>query len=516
MSTFSQAAAEARNYGSVSRVSSTPSRSSAPNAAAAAASARMNSGNLGRSTPSGVGNQMGGGGRTETSQSGYSRNTVNAAAANASRMAAMREAGITQSAPGRSDFNGANQTFGRGVNLSSGDLLRGGYGAYQQSSGRPSGLAALGGLQAATSRMNPSVSSIVAGDNQARFGNVTTNGEIGSMMGPAGEATFNRAMLAMAPAQPKDQSRVPSVSSPTQTAAAGYRSYDPVAELNRPTAVAPPSYANPARAYPSRPTAPQVASYQNPSRAFPQRDVTPYERPITVADVPQLPGGASTVSKGMNPSMGDFDMTALTREPSPYDPQMPQVAGYQNPARAFPSRTPAPSNSPIRSAFANDLVSRGFTGGMSPETPAPGLSSLPSSPNAAAQRAWNLAAARSGTQPASSQETADNSIYGDAPQDPTTKDRIAFALQNRMQKYAAPFQKAGDFVNKALGGSDYNDLYGRPGMPSQNTRDPMNGNSEKIRMLTKRAREGDYDAQEQLKQWFIWNQWNPGQRPATV
>lgn len=494
---------------------STVTRSSAPNAAAAAASARLNSGNAGKPTPSGVGNQIGSSGRTSTASP--IRNTPNAAAANANRMTAALRAGTTISGSGKSNLFGADQTFSKGVNLSSGDLIKGGYRNYQQPpAARPAGFGPLSGIQMATARMNPSISSLVAGDPQAVYG--------GGIPADAQNPTFateNYVKDYPTPRAPKDQARVPSVNSPTRLAAAGYRDYDPMSSIttgNGPTPVA----TNPPRSFPARPAVPQVASYDPLSSI--QR---PAERPVTVADVPQLPGGASTVRPGVNPSMADFDMTALTREPQPYDPRGPQVAAAQNPPRVFPGR---PTAAPTRTTFTQSLLDKGFTGeGLSPAggTPAP-ASSAPrialASPNAAAQRAWNIQRARDAAPPQQVVDGSlygegpafDNTIYGDAPQNRTKIQRMADALTGGIKKKTAGIEKWGNRINAALGGSP-NGGTPMPTPPGESSRTMADSNiPERLQSLVAAAQSGDPAAQQALKQWFIWNQWEPGSRPGLV
>lgn len=489
---------------SAAKSTATATRSTAPNAAAAAAANRISSGTLGKTTPSRVGNQVGGGGKTATTS--ITRNTVNPAAANANRMTAALKAGTTVSAPGKSNMFGADQTFGKGVNLSSGDLIKGGYRSYQQPpSARPAGFGPLSGIQMATARMNPSLSSIVAGDPQARFGGIPADAQNPSF------ATENYVKDSPAPRAPKDQSRVPSATSPTRLAAAGFRDYDPLSSVTRTTAPTPVAQ-NPARAFPSRPAAPtQTASYDPLSSV--QR---PAARPVSVADVPQLPGGASTVFKGVTPSMADFDMTALTREPTAYDPRGPQVATVQNPARAFPARPAAPA--PTRTTFTQALLDKGFTGeGISTAGAEPTPASAPAprislrSPNPAAQRAWNIQRARDAAPP---QQVVDGSLYGDTPSKPAYQ-RMADALTGTLDRKTAGGRNFGNRINAGLGGSPD----GGVSSFNPNARDPLNNESVKVRQLVAAAQAGDKTAQDTLKTiapWFIWNQWAPGSRPGLV
>ena len=432
-------------------------------------------------------------------------------------MTAALRAGTTISGSGKSNLFGADQTFSKGVNLSSGDLIKGGYRNYQQPpAARPAGFGPLSGIQMATARMNPSISSLVAGDPQAVYG--------GGIPADAQNPTFateNYVKDYPTPRAPKDQARVPSVNSPTRLAAAGYRDYDPMSSIttgNGPTPVA----TNPPRSFPARPAVPQVASYDPLSSI--QR---PAERPVTVADVPQLPGGASTVRPGVNPSMADFDMTALTREPQPYDPRGPQVAAAQNPPRVFPGR---PTAAPTRTTFTQSLLDKGFTGeGLSPAggTPAP-ASSAPrialASPNAAAQRAWNIQRARDAAPPQQVVDGSlygegpafDNTIYGDAPQNRTKIQRMADALTGGIKKKTAGIEKWGNRINAALGGSP-NGGTPMPTPPGESSRTMADSNiPERLQSLVAAAQSGDPAAQQALKQWFIWNQWEPGSRPGLV
>ncbi len=480
------AAGSTRSYNAVTK--SAPTRSSAPNAAAAAASSRMASGNLGRSTPSGVGNQMGGGGNS----SGF-RNTVNAAAANANRLASLNRAQPTQSSfAGKGNFGGTPTMTDRvmaGLGLRSLPTFGGG----QASPGVSPGWNAFHGLQKATAAGNPSVNGIVSG--AVSMPRVVTAGEIGSLQGAMAQpGSFDSqyaglALPGLTASRPaKDQSRVPSgtqkdQSRVPQATSGGY--YPPSsASASRPTPVASPAYQNPARAYPARPAS--APAYQNPARAFPERpEVMPQAvatRAPRIEDIPPVPMRGQTVNKGINytptdmaeaygqyrsPPGGVPSVSVAAREPVGYSPQ--------------PDIVDAPS---ARSAFAQAIVDKA-----------------------------NRLKAAQGVSPAAGADPAatQHPLYeGDS----TPTQKIAAALTNRARKIANPIESAGNWLNTKLGGSPYNDLYGNSNQSAQ----PPHGrdSSSPPKELVAAAQAGDPAAQDALKKWFIWNQWPVGQRPANI
>lgn len=487
----------------ISPSKSTSTRSSAPNAAAAAASSRLNSGNLGRSTSSGAGASLG----SFSSAAAVNARTNQAASRNQTSNTAAKT-----SLPSIQRSNTAMKTsLPSGGNMASRGLARVGIGDTLSmrdnlSMRAPDGMADYRGLAAMTAGTRPTVNQIVSGyaPKNPNAGYLSTSGEIGSLAGPmpafqsgrlvADGADYGAQMianaLARAPRQ-KDMARVPSKAEPT--AVAGYQ--------------------NPARSFPSRPNAPvTVASYQNPARSYPQRPqiqeadyatktaipddayasirapraVPP--SPVRLSDVPPIP--ASTFNKGV--TLTPTDMIA-----GGYGAyQQAPAFGDSFPGQGTQTASLAPGRSPWDRMYGTgvrDVVRK----------------TIQDKTNGAPQVAGAVPAS-------SSDETSVQHPLYDG--DTSPRQRIAAALQKGMELRAAPFRMAGDFINEKLGGSPYNDLYGRPGMNGNpNARDPLNTeSSEKVKKLVAAAAAGDPNAKEELKKWFIWNQWGTGPRPANV
>lgn len=375
------------------------------------------------------------------------------------------------------------------------------FGASPIKSPVSNGLAQYDALAGLSSPYARPMSAIVAGDPMRVGYNPVDNiasvspdpiSEWGNKMGGYGIQAAARGIETLAKTVPKSPDRVPAALSPTQSAAAGYRNYDPVAELNKPSAYSnqvsvlarePVGYApmqsvqNPARTFPTRTIAAPSENYNwNGSPNYAAANAAGINQAFNVNSTPKvamegsIPGG---ISPNSVPSLPNYasPVSVANREPSPYDAQT-QVAGYQNPARAFPSRPTAPQ---ARSTFTQSLLDKGFTGqGLASlgepyptSTPAPRISL--SSPNPAAQRAWNIQRARDAAAP---QQTVDGSLYGDAPDKPGYV-KLADALTGYAGRKTAGARKLGDNINRALGGtSQDNPNWQAPGNP--NARDPLN------------------------------------------
>lgn len=423
--------------------------------------------------------------RTQANSSvgGYGRSSpasasVNAAAARAAMMNNQRQAGVTQSYGGKGDAFGANQTVSKGVNVSPGDMLAGGYGAYKNPvagiamAARPNVTVAnkgvnlssgdllaggygqyrqapsmqstpqtaaggwndLAGLQRAVAGMNPSLGNIVAGTLRSPLGTVTTNGEIGG-------ANWQQSMMngGYGPV-------------PSQIASINYGQTPFVKDISRvpqggTTAVA---------------SAPQNYNW-NGSPNIAAANAAGLNQPFNVNVGPKvameggIPGAISPDSVPSLPNYGP-SVSVANREPSPYDAQT-QVAGYQNPGRAFPSRSVAPQTASISPMAGNGQTFR--------------------SPASAAQ--YNRAmtgllggATQVAEAPASASDPGATSDYGLYDQPSTPQQKVGGYLEQKFEKIANPLQKAGAAVNGLFGGSGYNDLYGRQGMTNSNARDELN------------------------------------------
>lgn len=519
-------------YGSASKstssrtTSSSSARSSTTQAAAAARAAASRAASTAATRSSGAGASLGSfssgaavNARTGTSNSAASRNmssgggygasrpasaNVNAAAARAAMSANQRSAGITQSAPGKGNLYGANQVVSKGVNLSAGDYLRAGYGEYKNPTARvamaarpnttvakkgvnlsagdllsggygqyrqaPSaqstpqtaanGWSDLAGIQRVLSQSAPTVASIVAGDPRQRYSIGGYQGEISDyatrdIMGQDAIGNTLSAALSRAEIKKDITDRVPSKAQPT--AVAGYQNPArafPARNVSAPVQVA--SYQNPARAFPARPQ-PQESNYM-PKTALPaslyanlQKPPSVGRAPVTVADVPHLP--FQDVKKGINLSPADM------------------LAG------GYGSYQQAP-------AFGDSMPAGNMTASL--QSPMAGQSATFRSPASAAQ--YNaamgglLSAANqvAGVSPASSVASSytGNGLY-DGDSTPTQK--VAGWAETKFEKIANPAKKAGEWLNGLLGGSGYNDLYGRSGMTNPNARDPLNTEADKFR-----------------------------------
>ena len=406
--------------------------------------------------------------RTATSGYGASRPAsanVNAAAARASMMNNQRQAGVTQSyGQGKGDMYGANQTVAKGTNLSAGDmlaggymnyknpsaglamaarpnttvyskginqsaadLLQGGYGQYRQAPSMQStpqtavgGWNDLAGLQKAVAGMNPSFGSMVAGDQRQIYG--------GGIPADAQNPSFATDNYVKNWPVAKDMARVPSEPS--------------IADVAKPENYnwgGPPNLA--------------ALNANGMNQAYNVNSMP------KVAMEGGIPGGISPDSVPNLPNYAS-PVSVANREPSPYDAQQ-QVAGYQNPARAFPSR---PAAAPTQTAMNSPMAGNGQTF-RSPESAAQynrAMTGLLSGPMQVAEA------------PAGASDPSATTDYGLYDQPSTPQQKVGGYLEKKFEKVASPVQKAGDYVNGLLGGSGYNDLYGRPGATDPNARDPLN------------------------------------------
>ena len=457
--------------------------------------------------------------RTQNSSNvgGYGRSSpasasVNAAAARASMMNNQRSAGITQSSPlgkgslagpdsnasaksgltggigqdyskgttySPADYtmagygayknpnatqrvvNGAGQTiaslakpgstFSKGLTLSSGDYMRAGYRDYQQPPSQQST------PQTASASFSPNLSirDIIGGaytDNVAGPGGYMMKMGLGPREFSGGE--INQAqvqanseipmaslgMLASVPkaitSRIKDQSRVPSQDS---MVAENYNWNGS------------PNYA--------------AANAAGMNQAFNVNSMP------KVAMEGSIPGGISPDSVPSLPNYAS-PVSVANREPSPYDAQQ-QVAGYQNPARAFPSR---PAAAPTQTAMNSPMAGQGISFSNNRYSmPAAGYNqeivralanqravSAGLLGNAGTDTFGKYAPGQVAEAPASSADPNATTDYGIYDQQPT-----------RFQKFKASVEKKGDWVNGLLGGTSQNQPGWTPsGNP--NARDPLN------------------------------------------
>lgn len=461
--------------------------------------------------------------RTATSQGGYGPSrpasaNVNAAAARASMMNNQRAAGLTQSYGGKGDAFGANQTVSKGINMSAGDMLAGGYGAYNNPSaglamaarpntsvyGKGTNLSSgdllaggyrsyqqppsmqstpqtagggwndLAGLQAAVAGMNPTFGNIVSGTLRSPLGKVTSNGEIG---GANWEQTMMNGGYGPTPSQiasidygqtplAKDMSRVPSIAEIAKPENYNWGGPPNLAALN----------ANGMNQAFNVNSMPKVAM----EGGIPGG--------ISPDSVPNLPNYASPVS-------------VANREPSPYDSPT-QFAGYQNPARAFPSR-PAPTQTAMNSPMAGQGVS--FSDNRY-SMPAAGYNQeiVRALANQRAVNAGLLGNAGTDTfgkyapgqvaeAPASAADPSVTTDYGLYDQTPTLGQQLKAGAINYLDKKTAPIKSGGDLVNGLLGGTSQNNPnWQAPGNP--NARDQLNNLAEKTGTTKTKA------TAEQIKQ----------------
>ena len=418
--------------------------------------------------------------RTATSGYGASRPAsanVNAAAARASMMNNQRQAGVTQSyGQGKGDMYGANQTVSKGTNLSAGDmltggymnyknpsaglamaarpnttvyskginqsaadLLQGGYGQYRQAPSMQStpqtavgGWNDLAGLQRAVAGMNPSFGSMVAGDQRQIYG--------GGIPADAQNPSFATDNYVKNWPIAKDMARVPSEPS--------------IADVAKPENYnwgGPPNLA--------------ALNANGMNQAFNVNSMP------KVAMEGGIPGGISPDSVPSLPNYAS-PVSVANREPSPYDAQQ-QVAGYQNPARAFPSR---PAAAPTQTAMNSPMAGQGISFSNNRYSmPAAGYNqeivralanqravSAGLLGNAGTDTFGKYAPGQVAEAPASSADPNATTDYGIYDQQPT-----------RFQKFKASVEKKGDWVNGLLGGTSQNQPGWTPsGNP--NARDPLN------------------------------------------
>jgi hypothetical protein len=356
---------------------------------------------------------------------------VNAAAARAAMSANQRSAGTAQSAAGKGNLYGANQVVSKGVTQSAGDYMRAGYGDYKNLIARVA-MAARPNTTVAKKGVNMSAADLLSGGygqyRQAPSAQSTPQTAAGGWRDLAGiQRMVSQSMPTIASIVAGDPRQRYSIGGYqgeiSDYATKDIRGQDAIgntlsaalsrAEIKKDITDRVPSKA--------QPTA--VAGYQNPARAFPARNVS---APV-------------------------------------------QVASYQNPARAFPAR-PQPQES-------NYMPSGSMTASL--QSPMSGQSATFRSPSSAAQyntAMGGLLSDRNQTaiaSPAGSDTPADMSggLYDG---DSTPAQKVAGWAETKFEKIADPTKKAGEWLNGLLGGSEYNDLYGRTGMTNPNARDPLN------------------------------------------
>lgn len=374
------------------------------------------------------------------------------------------------------------------------------FGASPIKSPVSNGLAQYDALAGLSSPYARPMSAIVAGDPMRVGYNPVDNivsvspdpiSEWGNKMGGYGIQAAARGIETLAKTVPKSPDRVPAALSPTQSAAAGYRNYDPVAELNKPSAYSnqvsvlarePVGYApmqsvqNPARTFPTRTIAAPSENYNwNGSPNYAAANAAGINQAFNVNSTPKvamegsIPGG---ISPNSVPSLPNYasPVSVANREPSPYDAQT-QVAGYQNPARAFPSRTQPTQtamNSPMAGqgvSFSNNRYSMPAAGYNQEIVRALANQRAVSAGllgNAGTDTFGKYAPGQVAEAPASSADPNATTDYGIYDQQPT-----------RFQKFKASVEKKGDWVNGLLGGTSQNQPGWTPsGNP--NARDPLN------------------------------------------
>ena len=316
--------------------------------------------------------------------------------------------------------------FSTGYNLTPADIIGG---AYTQNVAGPGGF-----------MMKQGFGQPQPGVNEVTLAQLAAGG-----MDPLGSLRMLTSQPKQITSRIKDQSRVPSVDSPAMTAAAGYRGYDPISSISTPQTAAA-----------------QVTGYQNPARAFPTQ--TPQGVSPQNYNWNGSPNYAAANAAGMNQAFNVNSMPKVAMEggiPGGISPDsVPSLPNYASPV-SIAAREPQGYSRPTQT-FAQNLVSRGFTGGTAPQpaqtamtSPMAGQGASFRSPASAAQ--YNTAMGGllgGGTQvapasPASSNDPLEHPLYsGDS----------------------TPQQ----YVNGLLGGSGYNDLYGRQGMTNSNARDELN------------------------------------------
>jgi len=324
--------------------------------------------------------------------------------------------------------------FSTGYNLTPADIIGG---AYTQNVAGPGGF-----------MMKQGFGQPQPGVNEVTLAQLAAGG-----MDPLGSLRMLTSQPKQITSRIKDQSRVPSVDSPAMTAAAGYRGYDPISSISTPQTAAA-----------------QVTGYQNPARAFPTQ--TPQGVSPQNYNWGGPPNLAALNANGMNQAFNVNSMPKVAMEgsiPGGISPDsVPSLPNYASPV-SIAAREPQGYSRPTQT-FAQNLVSRGFTGGTAPQpaqtamtSPMAGQGASFRSPASAAQ--YNTAMGGllgGGTQvapasPASSNDPLEHPLYsGDS----------------------TPQQKVGGY-NGLLGGSPYNDLYGRPGMIDPNAKDASNYMAEK-------------------------------------
>lgn len=373
-------------------------------------------------------------------------------------------------------------TFQKGLTFSPGDFMRAGYQHYQQAPSMQST------PQTALDSWSPFVNTanIVGGaytQNVAGPGGAMMKLGFGQPQSSGGEINQTQvqanseiplSMLGMLASTPKaitdrikDQSRVPSVESPTMSAAAGYQGYNPLSSISTPR------------------TAPTPTNYAwNGSPNIAGANAAALNQAFNVNSGPKvaaegLPGAPSVASV---PSLPNYapSVSVAKREPSPYDP-IQQMAGYQNPARAFPSR---PAAQPTQTAMVSPMAGQGQTF-RSPASAAQynaAMGGLLSAAN-------NQVAAAS---PTSSDDPLENPLYmGDS----TAPQKIGQYLEPKFETIADPAKKAGNYINGLLGGSpDGGNVSVNP-----NAQDALNYMAEKIPQPGGGAKGADQATQTEFK-----------------
>jgi hypothetical protein len=210
---------------------------------------------------------------------------VNAAAARAAMSANQRSAGTAQSAAGKGNLYGANQVVSKGVTQSAGDYMRAGYGDYKNLIARVA-MAARPNTTVAKKGVNMSAADLLSG----------------------GYGQYRQA---------------PSAQSTPQTAAGGWRD---LAGIQRMVSQSMPTIASIVAGDPRQRYS--IGGYQGEISDYATKDIM----------------GQDAIGNTLSAALSRAEIKKDITDRVPSKAQPTAVAGYQNPARAFPAR-PQPQES---------------------------------------------------------------------------------------------------------------------------------------------------------------------------
>lgn len=347
------------------------------------------------------------------------------------------------------------------------------------------GLADYNRLGYMTAQAKPSIGSIVAGDRQQQYAMGGMPGEIGALqqkdiLGRDGIGDIVNAMLSRATVPKQYTDRVPSGSGGVSVASREPIGYDSVsARYDQQQSNFQPKSAMPATAYaaltgagnaPSVASVPAIPGTQSPMSGQGTSFNNPY--------------GASDYNTAMAQSLGRQPRQQTQMAAATVSPMSGQGSPFPSAANQYQNKR---TGQPID---ANQLVS---------------------AMNAGVMGVYNRGVPSAQPVQAASNDPIENPLYeGDS----TPQQKLGGYLEQKAEKYTAPFANVAEKINTALGGSPYNDLYGSQNQQTQNSGYSWSSENMASPIPGKTSPAGQYQkaAAQQQQAATIWDSFTDTQR----